>query len=155
MRTGPCQRPEPVLTLAQAAEALGQDEDSVLADAANGSLTWAVTDGETLYPEATVLALAARRSEPPEDPLLTRSQAGYLLGITGSAVSRLTEGGKLAREPAVPGNASYRRSAVLAYRDRRDAARPPAPRPPGALTAAEVAEVARAQAARRARQERS
>lgn len=120
MIKGPYHRAEPMLTLAEAAEALGQPEAGVLADAANGSLRWSVIGETTFYPESTVRVLAARRNQPAFDPLVSRMEAGRLLGITGSAVSKLAEGGKLAREKPSLGGASYRLSVVLAYRDKRD-----------------------------------
>ena len=166
MNSGPYQRPEPMLTLAQAAEALGQDQEAVLADAANGSLTWAVIDGETLYPEATVRALAARRApRPDDDPLISRAEASRILGVGPSGVYRLVP-----RDPSPVGSRSYRLSAVMtvkAGRDGkrrtlspervaalhagRDAAQGRAAEGDGPLTAQELA---RAQAAFRARQAR-
>jgi hypothetical protein len=151
---------EPMLSLAEAAKVLDVTEDEVRAAGASESLRWAVIDGEILYPEESVRSLAARlvRVEP-ADPLIRRGEAGRILGITGSAVSRLVEAGNLTREGNGAGQRSYRMSAVVALRDQRDAAAlaaggvraarvRAAGRADGALTAQEIY---RAQAAHRAR----
>lgn len=134
-----------LLSPAEVAALLGQSEADVLDHAAREQLTWTTTaSGEVLYHRGTAEALRARLDPPADDPLLSLAEAADLLG-TG----RATAARHVPRDPAGTRSRGYRRSAVLAAKQWRDAGVPD-PLPPREAPLA-ASEVFAAQAAYRAR----
>lgn len=122
-----------LLSLAEAAAALGEPEAAVLAAAGTGYLTWTaiplrrlllpdgtVTEGrEILYPEDSVTALRELRNPPAADPLISLAQAADILGLGRAQASRV-----LPRDPAGTAQKGYRLSVVTAAKAQREAAPP-------------------------------